>query len=145
MQGKYASIDGSSYIICYIKENRTIGFQEVQKIPENFQEIDDKYLERELEEYVANKKRQKFPFLFYTRKDIVTMVREKIENPTQIHYAMAVTFLLLKIATLFQENPELIFDIPLYEEYVTKHGLDKREYTIEDFLGSVEDVLEIIN
>lgn len=143
LHGKIARF-GDKYIVCYIDKNNALSFLESPSVPENFMEINNPHIERELEEYILNKKRQQYPFLFYTRKDLVRMVNEKIENPTKIHYAAAITFLMLKIASLFQENPELVFDIPLYEEYIQTHNLNRDEFGVEDFIGSLEDVIGAI-
>ena len=145
MRGKYIKTD-KGYVVGVINPDNTYSIFEGDVLPDRFQEITEggERLLAELEDYIRERERKRHSFLYKTRKDLVAELHKKIKNPTPMHYAMAISFYMLKLSAFFNERPDLLFEFPLYLEYIQKHGLDREEYTVEEFLSSVEDILETL-
>lgn len=98
----------------------------------------EKVFSEELEKY--SKEDSQPDFLNITSSELVLKIKEQVmtDNPTELQLKITFSMTLIKIASFLQENPHLVFEFPLYLEYIKKHNLSKSEFSVEDFL---EDIL----
>jgi len=84
-------------------------------------------------------------FINFTVSDIKKNLFEiNKEEPTSLQIQLSTGLIMLQIASFFSENPTLIFDFPLYEQYLSKHGLSKETYEVFDFITEISTSAQIL-
>lgn len=82
-------------------------------------------------------------------KYTVTDIKKKLfevnqEEPTPLQIQLAVNLVLMDIANYFSENPDMLFDFPLYTAYITKHNLRKEDYEVFDMISEIVNATQIL-
>lgn len=65
------------------------------------------------------------------------------KEPSELEFRVAISIRLFKISTFLEENPEYVFEFPIYQAYIKKHGLSIHTYEVEEFLEDINKAIQV--
>jgi len=74
-------------------------------------------------------------YIYFNSNDIKSYLPNDIlENEISFAFNLQRNLLLLKIVSFFSEHEHLLFEFPLYQEFILENDLSQEEYQVEDFI-----------
>lgn len=83
-------------------------------------------------------------FLLESVSDIKSKLVSALgKEPSELEFRVAVSIRLFKIVTFLEENPEYVFEFPIYQAYIKKYGLSIHSYEVEEFLEDINKAVQV--
>lgn len=77
-------------------------------------------------------------FLLATVTDIKNeLIKVLHREPSELELRITLSVRLIKIVNFLNENPEYMFEFPIYQAYIKKHKLSITEYEVEQFIEDI--------
>jgi hypothetical protein len=112
-----------------------------------FEDLKIEFLENFGSEFnTLNNKKSLPKFVFISKKDIEEKFKNfPVTNKKELDKFITIyeTMILIKIASFFNENEFLIFNFPLFKDFLVENNLSENDYSVEDYIQFITNILTI--